>query len=399
MSQSLLNTPAQPDVVALGALPYGPQGPPRVLGRHGPEHGPVLVCVAGLHGNEPMGVVGLARALSRLSSLEETLHGRVVGLVGNRQALLEDLRFIDHDLNRAWFADRIEALREARAPLSDEDHELVELVEEVEPLLEGSGPIYLLDLHTTSGPGPAFTVVEDTLANRQFGLNFPVPMVLGFEEEVGGTMSNYLCDRGVIGIGFEAGQHREPVSAERADAAFWIALEASGILSAGCDEVAMARRRLETDTAELPPIVEVRYRHAISNSDRFTMNPGHRTFQPVRRGHRLARDRSGEVTSPTDGLLLMPLYQKQGDDGFFVVRRVRRGWLKLSAAMRRYRLERFLNWLPGVRRHPERAGAFIVNRRIARFLTLEVFHLLGFRRIGPVGRYVVLTRRTHDDGA
>jgi succinylglutamate desuccinylase len=399
MSQTLQNTPTQQDAVDFGALPYGPEGPPRVLGRHGPEGGPTLVCVAGLHGNEPMGVIGLARALSRLSPLEGMLRGRVIGLAGNRKALVEDRRFIDHDLNRAWFADRVEALRATHSPLADEDRELVELDREVEPLLEGGGPVYLLDLHTTSGPGPAFSVVEDTLANRTFGLSFPVPMVLGFEEEVGGTMSNYLCDRGVIGVGFEAGQHREPVSAERADAAVWIALEASGVLSPGSPEVAEARRRLAADTAELPPIVEVRYRHAISNSDRFRMNPGHRTFQTVRRGQRLGRDRSGEVTSPADGLLLMPLYQKLGDDGFFVVRRVRKAWLTLSAAMRRYRLERFLHLLPGVRKHPERVGAFIVNRRIARFLTLQLFHLLGFQRVGPVGRYVVLHRRAHDDGA
>jgi succinylglutamate desuccinylase len=34
----------------------------------------------------------------------------------------------------------------------------------------------------------------------------------------------------------------------------------------------------------------------------------------------LATDKNGDITTPTDGFLLMPLYQKQGEEGFFVVR-------------------------------------------------------------------------------
>ncbi len=397
MTHSLRETPTQDDVHPLGGLPYGPEGPPRVLGRLGTRSGPRLIVVAGLHGNEPMGVIGLERALSRVTATSTSLSGQVVGLVGNRKALSVGQRFIDHDLNRAWFPDRIELLRASHDPQSPEDRELLELDRELEPLLqEANGPIYLLDLHTTSGPGPAFSVLEDTLANRSFALNFPVPMVLGFEEEVGGTLSHYLSGRGLIGIGFEAGQHEEPRAADRAEAAVWIALEASGLLPSDHPELAKARRWLENESAELPAIVEVRYRHAIAATDGFRMQPDHRTFQLVTEGQGVASDKSGEVASPMDGLLLMPLYQEQGDDGFFVVRKVLPVWLGFSALVRRYRFERFVHLLPGVRKHPERAGAFIVNRRIARFLTLELFHLLGFRRVGPVGRYVVLTRRSYD---
>ena len=386
------------EILSIGALPYGPEGPPRVLGRLGPESGPTLICVAGLHGNEPMGVVGLERALSRIESSGIELRGQLVGLVGNRKALSLGKRYLDHDLNRAWFADRIEALRGASVPLTDEDDELAELDRELEPILRRrSGSIFLLDLHTTSGPGPAFSVLEDTLTNRAFALNFPVPMVLGFEEEIGGTLANYLCERGVIGIGLEAGQHSEPLAAERAEAAVWIAIGATGLIANGEPELADARRRLAGGASTLPTSVEVRHRHAITQADGFQMNSGRRSFQPVETGEQLARDRSGEIVSPARGLLLMPLYQEQGDDGFFVVRRVRPIWLQVSALVRRYRFERFLHRLPGVRRHAERPGAFIVNRRIARFLTLDLFHLLGFKRVGPAGRFVVMTRRRYDE--
>ena len=117
----------------------------------------------------------------------------------------------------------------------------------------------------------------------------------------------------------------------------------------------------------------------------------------MHKGQALAVDREGPVTAPQSGLLLMPLYQRQGDDGFFIVRKVAPAWLKLSTVLRRLRLERGLHLLPGVRRHPELAGSFLVDRRVARFLALDLFHLLGFRRLGPAtGRWLVMTRRPHD---
>jgi len=143
--------------------------------------------------------------------------------------------------------------------------------------------------------------------------------------------------------------------------------------------------------------VEVRYRHGITAEDHFRMAPGFITFERVDEGQAVAVDREGEVRTPQPGLLLMPLYQNQGDDGFFIVRPVARLWLQLSSLLRRLRLERGLSLLPGVRRHPELPGSFLVDRRVARLAALDLFHLLGFRRRGPAtGRYLVMTRRSHD---
>ena len=96
------------------------------------------------------------------------------------------------------------------------------------------------------------------------------------------------------------------------------------------------------------------------------------------------------------GRILMPLYQEQGEDGFFVVRRVRPMWLRLSEFLRRLNLERYLHLLPGVHPNPALAESFTIDRRYARWFALEIFHLLGFRRPGEAGRYVVMARRAHD---
>jgi len=52
------------------------------------------------------------------------------------------------------------------------------------------------------------------------------------------------------------------------------------------------------------------------------MNPDYKNFQPISKGEILASDNDLNVSAPDDGLILMPLYQKRGDDGFFLIREV-----------------------------------------------------------------------------
>ncbi len=378
---------------------------PRVLGRvEGPRAGPTLIVVGGLHGNEPAGVEALQRLLPRLAADPGGMvSGRVVGLAGNRKALRAKCRYLVHDLNRYWQPERVARLRAARTPLSAEDQELAELDREIVGLIEeAEGQVFLLDLHTTSGPFLPFATLDDSLSNRPFAFAFPVPVVLGLEEELVGTLSIHVETMGVITAGFESGQHDAPVAVERAQAAIWIALEASGVLAAGSrPEVAAARQRLAEECAGLPEVVEVRYRHAITPAGGFCMDPGYENFNAVTVAEIIGSDHLGPITSPLTGLMLMPLYQEQGADGFFVVQPVRRRWLETSAVVRRWRLERLLHLLPGVRRHPELAGSFIVDRRYARWLARQLFHLLGFKRRSEAGRYLVMSRRNyyhHTDG-
>jgi hypothetical protein len=89
----------------------------------------------------------------------------------------------------------------------------------------------------------------------------------------------------------------------------------------------------------------------------------------------------------------MPLYQDQGEDGFFLVREVQPVWLSVSKVLRGLGMEKVLHLLPGVRRHPELPGSFIVDRRYARWLARQLFHLLGFRRVGRDGRTLVMSQR------
>lgn len=377
----------------------------RVLGRlEGRRSGPKLVCVAGIHGNEPAGVVALERVFRHLEAEAEEgrsrLAGCFVGLAGNLEALERRCRFVDRDLNRLWTLESLQRAR--RAPRAAEDREMVELARHLESLLadvpdERRHEVFVLDLHTASGPGPAFTVLDDTLPNREFALDLQAPVVLGIEEELDGTLMHYISELGFTAVGFEGGRHDDPAAVDRCEAAVWIALETCGALPPDHPQVVAAGELLIEASRTLPRVVEVRYRHAITEDDGFQIREGLAGFDPVEPGRTLGTDRHGPITAHEPGLLLMPLYQKQGDEGFFVVRAVRPIWLSISKMVRRLHFERFLHWLPGVRRHPELLRSFVVDRKIARWVAPQLFHLLGFRRQGSAeGRYLVMSRRFGD---
>jgi succinylglutamate desuccinylase len=370
---------------------------PRELGRlvGVDESGPTMICLAGLHGNEPAGLSAFLRVQERLTSKPDGLDGHLIGLTGNRKALAKNRRYLVHDLNRIWHLDRVAALRSTPVPVEAEDQELRELDYALQSVLdEARGRVFLLDLHTTSGPGGAFAILDDTLPNREIAMDFPVPLVLGLEEELGGTLAAYSTALGITVVGFEAGQHDDPLAVDQAEAAIWIAMDSCGVLQPRSRvEVEQARRLLAASNGVSSRIVEVRFRHHIDRQDGFEMKAGLSSFRPVHAGEVLASSSSGPITAPQAGLLLMPLYQDQGEDGFFLVREVQPVWLSVSKVLRGLGMEKVLHLLPGVRRHPELHGSFIVDRRYARWLARQLFHLLGFRRVGRDGRTLVMSQR------
>ena len=107
----------------------------------------------------------------------------------------------------------------------------------------------------------------------------------------------------------------------------------------------------------------------------------------------VGRDRTGPISAPLTGRVFLPLYQKQGDDGFFIVREVRPVWLRLSAILRRLRADRLVARLPGVEAHPTDPHSYVVNRKVARWMVTELFHLLGFRRETGADAETIFRRR------
>ncbi len=377
---------------------------PRILGSYSTgAPGPLVIATGGIHGNEPSGALALVRLFAALDESAPRFRGRVLGLTGNLQALNSGERFLDRDLNRAWRPERLAALPSARPEdLSSEDRELVELGKEIEAALGArTGAAVFLDLHTTSAESAPFAMVSDSRVNRRLAQALGVPILLGLEESLEGTLLNYVNRLGHVAIGFEAGQHEAPESVARHEAALWLTHVSVGCLSeeegARVADLAAKRALLAQATRGLPGTLELRHRHAIRPEDDFAMTPGFKNFFPIQKGAVVAHDRGGDVRAEEGGYLFMPLYQKLGDDGYFLVRRVKPFWLGVSTALRALRIDRLLRFLPGVRRAEVQAGAqtdaLLLDTRIARASTLDICHLLGFRKESHDGHLLHVERR------
>ncbi len=359
-----------------------------------------MLVMTGLHGNEASGIQAARRMLDRFESNGVALRGDLVVLAGNLQALAERTRFIDKDLNRQWTPEKV-AAASAQREVPDEPAENREQVELLRLFAEftgaARGQVYFIDLHTSSAEGAPFVTVGDTLRNRRFAMGIPLPLILGLEEQVDGSLLEYLNNRGYITMGVEAGQHEEPAAVERHEAVLLHALVNIGMLPAeDVPELPQLRRRLEEASRGVPRVLEVRHRHAIEDGDGFEMEPGYATFRVIEKGEMLARDRRGPVEAPESGRVLLPLYQGKGDDGFFIGREFNVFWLSVSAILRRLRLAALIPRLPGARRHPEREEVLVINTRVARWYPLEILHLLGFRKLRRVGNVLLVSRRLYD---
>lgn len=362
----------------------------------GPSAGPLLLCVGGLHGNEPAGVQALEAVVRELRARRERIRGDFVAVAGNLEALAAGRRFVAYDLNRAWTEERSRSFNgtgagTAAVAVAGEDREASRLLGVLAQVAERRrGPVYVLDLHTTSGGGGAFTTTADFLGNRRFAMSIPAPLVLGLDEAVAGTLIGYLDGFGYTTAVFECGQHEEPAARDRAVRAIWLAVRAAGLLAeADVPEARRGFKALRSAYRALPRVLEVKYRHPVVPEDGYRSRPGLLNFQPVRAGDVLGDDRRGRVAAPETGRILMPLYQEQGEDGFFVVREFSPLWLRLSRVLRRAGVGRLAHWLPGVRRRPESPGTIVVDRRVARWGALGVLRLLGYRPQSDDGRTLV----------
>lgn len=359
--------------------------------------GPTLIVIGSIHGNE----IGGAKALSKLShdiaDITTKLNGRVYFLAGNTRAIAKGVRYTDADLNRHWTRHNMSNIGSDEMAKSAEGRELVELDRILDSILiTAEDEVYVLDLHSTSADGMPFATVGDTLRNRKFAQGFPVTILLGIEEQLEGTMLEYLNNAGAVTLGFEGGQHFSNQTVENHEALVWLALVNSKILKASdVPYLSKFQDRLAQGNSR-SRVFEVRYRHAISKADEFEMKPGFNNFDPIIKGQPLGRDKNGVLTAAETGMILMPLYQKLGEDGYFIGREISPFWLGLSEILRRLGFQNLIRVLPGVSRDPANQDDLIVNTRIARILPLQVFHLLGYRRRRWSGHKLIVSRRRHD---
>ena len=367
----------------------------------GKPEGPTVIILGGVHGNEPSAINAMQQVFDVLKKNTPPFRGKFIGLIGNLEALASNMRFVDQDLNRMWTPERLEAL--AESPLdgfdeTGETREQRELFNLFQTYFQnGRFPVYVLDFHTTSSESPPFVMLADTIRNRQFGLSFKTPIILGLEELLEGTIMHFAGDRGLCTLALESGQHNDANSIRRHVAATWISLVKAGCISqANVPNYHLHQQLLAKAVIKLPKVFEVRFRYGIQNGEQFEMMPGFKNFQPIRKGNLLARNKNGNIYSHLNGYIFMPLYQTQGSDGYFIIRKVNFVWLNISKWMRKLKIEKLLPFLPGINRSKKSTAELVVNRKIARWFVIEIFHLLGYRRKRIEDNSLIVTRRKFD---
>jgi len=374
----------------------------REIGRYGDgKQGPTIVVFAGVHGNEPSGIFALKQVIANLEEKNPQFKGQLIALAGNKLALEKGKRFIKQDLNRVWHSEIIHKIKDNG--LNDDEiipevEQQIKIYKHIEHIFkEHKPPYYFIDLHTTSSNSVPFITINDTIRNRNFALKFPLPVILGIEEFLSGTMLSYVNELGPIAIGFEAGHHEVPTSIENHISCLWLTFAATGCMKKedipGYQE---HYNKLRGQSRDSKKVFEIRFRHERTETENFEMDPGYENFQIVKKDQHLAKNKYGDLYASESGRIFLPLYQQMGDDGFFIIREIKLFWLRVSARLRFINAERFIKFLPGLNQDKKDPHTFIVHAKIGRWLIKDIFHLLGFRRSSRLGKYQLFTRRKFD---
>ena len=308
----------------------------RILGCYeGTDRGALILIFGATHGNESAGVEAI-REIFRLLELELARNpsfrfaGKLLGMVGNIQARTLQKRFLRRDLNRMWTQSELH--RVAQIPAAErrgEDQELAEILAIIQQELRDYQPeaVVLLDLHTTSAQGGIFCIPTDDAPSLRLAKLLHAPVVLGMLDGIEGTLLHFVAGnlfawngfpKFAVGVAFESGQHDDPLSVDRAIAAIVYWLRAAGGIGKE-DGDTRHEAILSAYAQDFPKVTRLRYVHHLREGDGFRMRPGYKNFSKVTKGENVADDTMGAVRAPEDGLLLMPLYQAQGSDGFFLV--------------------------------------------------------------------------------
>lgn len=309
----------------------------RIIGeRIGSKPGPLMIVFAQIHGNEPAGykaVEELFKAidLEYVKNTNFEFCGRIVALQGNMKAAQANVRYIKKDLNRSWLPKEIDRIRKTKAieKLDPEDQEIKENLDLIDAYIKLCQPprVVVLDLHTTTAHGGIFTIPSQNPEARRIGLTMHAPVLHGFLDGLKGTTLHYFSqenfDIDINAVCFEAGQHQSEDAYKHAVSAIIQCFKSIGGFYAKDIEI-RHDQLLEKRSKGLPLEAKLVYVHRVEAEDNFRMTTTkiYNNFDPIAKGEILAYDKNGPIESPYDGLILMPLYQKQGDDGFFIIQEI-----------------------------------------------------------------------------
>jgi succinylglutamate desuccinylase len=293
----------------------------------------MIICFGGMHGNEPAGIKALDIMFKMLevepiTNPDFRFCGQLLGIRGNLKAIKKGQRFLQKDLNRLWTNENVARIKKSNwEELDAEDQEVYEILQIIEQEIATYNPekLIMLDLHTTTAFGGIFSIATDDPESLRIAIELHAPVVKGLLTGIRGTTLHYFNNDNfepeTIAVCFESGQHDEHLSVNRAIAAITNCMRTVGCVRA--EDVENRHDKLLIEYSKgLPKVTRLIMKHTIQEGDHFQMVPNYKNFQAVRKGEVLAYDKNGPIKAEEDGHILMPLYQMQGDDGFFLIKMI-----------------------------------------------------------------------------
>ena len=277
-----------------------------------------FIVLGGMHGNEINGVEAIYNIILSLKKIFDTSRGQIYFLKGNVPALERGERFLDQDLNRLWLDENLERNNQSIA-----DNESLKILHELivkDICQDRFDNCFFLDLHTFSARSGVFAIPACNQKSLAFARSFGVPFIEKLSEMLPGTALSYFGRKGMTSVVFEGGTHQTPQATENLTAGIWHSLAYAGLIDENLPQVFHSRTQLQQISQGLPHHLELIYRHKLNQYQNFKMEPGYYNFKPIQKYESLAVQNQHVVESPDAGFMLMPLYQKKGSDGFFIVK-------------------------------------------------------------------------------
>jgi succinylglutamate desuccinylase len=180
--------------------------------------------------------------------------------------------------------------------------------------------ITIIDLHNTSSPNGVFSIVNN-LREKKIAEHLQIPVINNLFKKVKGSLAEYYSSKQINSIVFEGGAIGDPAAINNHEAGIWKMLAIKGFISEDCipERVLKNNINMRNFSKETKGYYFVKYIHKIKKENEFLMNPNMRNFEKIKKGQVVGHDNNGPVNSPHAGYLLMPLYQKQGKEGFYLI--------------------------------------------------------------------------------
>lgn len=249
-----------------------------VIIKKGKNPGPISVILAGVHGNEKCGVNAFNKMLPKL----EIGNGIVYFIYANPQAIKDDVRYIDSNLNRLFRDEKLLTQEEKRS------YEYQRMLFIKKYLDEAHA---LLDIHASNNPkSKAFIICEENALPIASQLSIKT-ITTGFDTlEPGGT-DGYMYQNNKIGMCVECGYSKDPSSDKIAEKSILEFLSAQG----HTQKIDMKKQEKE--------VFHMNFLYH-TKTHNFKLNKSFDDFEKIKKGQIIGTDGDREILSPIDGIIL-----------------------------------------------------------------------------------------------